>query len=97
MTEKQYKYYEEENGEFPFPSIKTDDGKTIVSLYECCDLLNEKDQRIKNLLFDCEIFIKEIRTLENKIQEYEEQNEVLKDTIDGLSGTVAHMIDIGDV
>ena len=46
---KRYKYYEEENGEFPFPSIKTDNGKTIVSLYECYGLLNEQEERIKEL------------------------------------------------
>ena len=50
MTEnKRYKYYDEENGEFPFPSIKTDDRRTIVTLYECCALLNEQDIEIQRL------------------------------------------------
>lgn len=47
MTEKKrFKYYEESNGEFPFPYIKNTDGKSIISLYECCDLLNEQHETI---------------------------------------------------
>ena len=34
---------------------------------------------------------------DERIRELEKENEVLKDTIDGLSGTVAHIVDLGDV
>ena len=50
MTEKRFTYWEEENGEFPFPYIKDSDGKSIVSLYECVECLNalhEENQRLE--------------------------------------------------
>lgn len=55
MTEKRFKYYEEPNGEFPFPYIKNTDGKSIISLYECCDLLNEladENEQLKQYIYD---------------------------------------------
>ena len=48
MTEKRFIYCEEENGEFPFPYIKYD-GKEVISLYECVDLLNEYYYEIQRL------------------------------------------------
>ena len=49
-SEKRFIYCEEENGEFPFPYIKYD-GKKVISLYECVDLLNqlaEKNEQLKS-------------------------------------------------
>lgn len=40
MTEKRFRYYEEENGEVPFPYIKDSDGKDIISLYQCYECMN---------------------------------------------------------
>jgi chromosome segregation ATPase len=53
MTGKRFIYCEEENGEFPFPYIKCDDGKNVISLYECVDLLNslnDENEQLKHKL-----------------------------------------------
>lgn len=55
MSAKRFIYCEEENGEFPFPYIKYD-GKKVISLYECVDLLNqlaEENGQLKSK-FECE-------------------------------------------
>lgn len=71
MTEKRYLYYEEPNGEFPFPYIKRDDGKEIISLYECSELLNglvEENEQLKSTNMEMEDYLGRL----------EEKNEELK-------------------
>lgn len=76
MTEKRFIYCEEENGEFPFPYIKYD-GKKVISLYECVDLLNqlaEENEQLKDALNQ--------RT--EQCDKYYDENEQLKKEVEDL-------------
>ena len=53
--------------------------------------INENDSDWQDMIVDL------LNQLNNENEQLKERIKVLEDTIDGLSGTVAHMIDIGDV
>ena len=59
MKKENYKYYEEENGEFPFPYIERNDGKRILSIYECCEELNNQEEIIEKLQSKIEKLLKD--------------------------------------
>lgn len=47
--------------------------------------------------YNCMRIVNILNQKEERIKKLEKENEILKDTIDGLSGMMAHMEDLGDV
>ena len=85
MTEKRFIYCEEENGEFPFPYIKYD-GKKVISLYECVDLLNQLADENEQLKQDKTNLH---RAMSRDRVRYLNENEQLKEEIKDLNDVLA--------
>ena len=61
---------------------------------------NNEEIACADTMDDAEILVDRLNEQEERIRELEKENKTLKDTIDGLTGTLAHTIDItpcGDV
>ena len=82
----------------------------IYNIYQVVDLLNEQDSKIQRYKLAYNQLSSYVdsnfdeymtqKKLNERIQELEKENKTLKDTIDGLTDTLAHTIDItpcGDV
>ena len=81
MTEKRFKYYEDGNGEFPLPYIKSNDDKNIISLSECCNLLNELHEEKEQLKKNCKNYnwYKQYKELLNENEQLKLENGEMED------------------
>ena len=89
MTEKRYTYSELNNCQYSvsYTTFEEIYGEENIFHSRICEVNNKKQaQKVVDLLNE----------QEKEIQRLNEENQRLKDTIDGLTGTMAHMEDLCD-